>query len=109
MTQIGELSEHEIEQEVQNKGLTKGYRLTPERVDDIARAAQDFYWHVPGTTVVVCALRLANGYVVTGEAACIEPDNFDEALGRKIAYNKAREKIWAVEGYALCNVRTVMG
>lgn len=109
MTQIGELSEGEIEQEIQNKGLAKGYRLTPEKVDEIARSAQDFYWHVPGTTTVVCALSLTNGYVVIGEAACVEPSNFDEALGRKIAYNKAREKLWALEGYVLCNLRSVMG
>jgi hypothetical protein len=109
MTDRGQLSEDSIEQEIQNKGLTRGYRLTPARIDAIVASAQDFYWHVPSTTTVVCALKLANGYVVTGEAACVEPSNFDEAIGRKIARDKAREKIWALEGYTLCNVRSTMG
>ena len=51
MNQIGQLTEGEIEQEIQNKKLINGYRLTPEVIDQFAREAKDYYWHVPGERI----------------------------------------------------------
>lgn len=48
-----------------------------------------------------CVLTLKNGFTVTGESACASPENFDPEIGRKIAYQNAREKIWQLEGYLL--------
>ena len=48
-----------------------------------------------------CVLVLKNGFTVTGESACASPENFDAELGRKIARQKAVEKIWPLMGYAL--------
>ena len=31
----------------------------------------------------------------------VSPENFDVELGKKIARSNARDKIWALEGYAL--------
>ena len=57
-------------------------------------------FHVfPGTTLTVCALTLQNGFTVVGESASASPENFDADLGRKIARDNARNKIWALEGY----------
>lgn len=91
-------SEAQIEAEIVERGLTAP-RLTPQMIDDVI---EDEAYHVfPGTTLTVCCLTLTNGYNVTGESACASPANFDEALGRKIARENAREKIWALEGYLL--------
>ena len=38
---------------------------------------------------------------MTGESACASPENFNADLGKKIARDNARNKIWALEGYAL--------
>jgi hypothetical protein len=46
---------------------------------------------------------LTNGFIVTGESAAASPENFDEEIGRKIARDNARNKIWAFEGYTLRN------
>ena len=54
-----------------------------------------------GTTLTVCCLELKNGFTVTGESASHSPQNFDKDIGRKIARNNAREKIWPLEGYLL--------
>jgi len=90
--------EQAIEAEIQRKGLTAP-RLTPALID-AAITAEDY--HVfPGTTLTVCALTLRNGFMVTGESASASPQNFDEELGRKIARDNARNKIWAFEGYLL--------
>lgn len=94
----GALTEGEIEQEIQNKGLNAP-RLTPQHIDEQIIAEQ---YHVfPGTTLTVCALTLRNGFQVVGESACASPENFDQAIGRKIARDNARGKIWALEGYLL--------
>lgn len=89
-----------IEQEIQGKGLIAP-RITPERID--ATIAGEQYHVFEGTTLTVCCLTLANGFTVTGESACASPENFDAELGRKIARDNAKQKIWALEGYALRN------
>lgn len=91
-------SEDEVEAEIQAKGLTAP-RLTPAKID--AAIAGESYHVFPGTTLTVCALTLRNGFIVTGESAAASPENFDEELGRKIARDNARNKIWAFEGYLL--------
>lgn len=92
------MNEIEQEQEIQDKGLTAP-RVTPQRIDEVIVAEQ---FHVfPGTTLTVCCLTLKNGFTVVGESACASPENFDEGLGRKIAKENAKQKIWALEGYAL--------
>lgn len=91
-------SETKIEAEIVKRGLTAP-RVTPARIDEVV-IAEDF--HVfPGTSLTICCLTLRNGYTVTGESACASPENFDPEIGRQIARENARQKIWALEGYAL--------
>lgn len=91
-------SESEIENDIQSKGLNAP-RLTPGNIDNAIVHEQ--YYVFPGTTLTVCCLTLRNGFNVIGESAAASPKNFDENIGRKIAFTDAREKIWALEGYLL--------
>jgi hypothetical protein len=91
-------NEQEIEGEIQRKGLNAP-RLTPDHIDSVIDA-EDYHWFA-GTTLIVCCLRLRNGFCVTGESAAASPENFDLEIGRKIAHANARQKIWALEGYLL--------
>lgn len=88
----------EIEAEIQAKGLNAP-RLNPDMID--AAIVSEQYHVFPGTTLTVCALTLRNGFIVTGESAAASPANFDQAIGRKIARENARNKIWQLEGYLL--------
>jgi hypothetical protein len=91
-------NEQAVEQEMQDKGLSAP-RLTPGAIDQTVVGCQ---YHVfPGTTVTVACLQLRNGFTVIGESACADPANFNEDMGRKIAYDNARNKIWQLEGYLL--------
>ena len=91
-------SEASIEAELKTKGLNAP-RLTPAHIDGVIFDEQ---YHVfPGTTMTVCALTLMNNFVVIGESAAASPENFDAAMGRRIARENARNKIWALEGYLL--------
>lgn len=92
------LTESQIEEEIKAKGLTAP-RLTPSAIDAAIRETN--YWVVPGTTCTVAALTLQNGFVVIGHSAAASPSNFDEELGKQIAFRNAREKIWQLEGYLL--------
>jgi hypothetical protein len=90
--------EQAIEKEIQAKGLNAP-RLTPALID--AAITGEDYYRFPGTTLTICALKLRNGFIVTGESAAASPENYDEAIGRKIARDNARQKIWSLEGYLL--------
>lgn len=92
------MNEKDIESEIQAKGLTAP-RLTPDSIT--ATIAKEDYHVFPGTTLTVCLLTLHNGFHVIGESASASPENFDADLGRKIAFQKARDRIWPLEGYLL--------
>ena len=92
------MSEKDIEKEIQEKGLTAP-RLTPDLIDG---CVADKQYHVFGDTcLTVCCLVLTNGFTVTGESACASPENFNQEIGEKIAFENARNKIWMLEGYLL--------
>ncbi len=86
------------EEEIIKKGLTAP-RVTPERLEQVISSEQ---FHLfDGSQLTVCALTLENGFTVLGESACASPANFNAELGRKIARDHAKNKIWALEGYLL--------
>lgn len=87
-----------IENEIHAKGLNAP-RLNPQTID--AAIASEQYYVFPGNRLTVCALTLQNGYIVTGESAVVVAENFNAEIGRKIARDNARNKIWALEGYLL--------
>ena len=87
-----------IEKEIQAKGLNAP-RLNPQHIDETIKS--EAYYVFPGTTMTVCMLVLRNGFSVIGESAAASPENFNEEIGRKIARDNARNKIWALEGYLL--------
>jgi hypothetical protein len=102
-----------VEQEIQAKGLTAP-RITPERIERVITQEHYFTAHdgvtgatgiswdtAPLRTLTFCVLVLENGFTVTGESACASPANFDAEIGRRIARDNAKGKIWALEGYAL--------
>lgn len=93
--------EMKLEQEIKDKGLTAP-RITPFHIDESIVSEQYHVFH--GTTFTVCLLTLRNGYTVCGESACASPENFNAEIGRKIARENARNKIWSLEGYLLRSV-----
>ena len=118
--------EQQIEQEIQSKNLNAP-RLTPDHIDSVIQSVHYFtaaqgdaksiedrafvngslngaaMRPVPKALELLtfCVLVLKNGFTVTGESACASPENFDAEIGKKIAYDNAREKIWLLEGYLL--------
>ena len=73
--------------------------VTPERIEEII--VKEDYFLFPGSTLTIAMLTIENGFTVTGESACANPDIFNEELGRKYARDNAKDKIWRLEGYLL--------
>ena len=92
------MSEQEIEQKIQNKELN-ALRLTPELIDAVVKSVE---FHVfESTCLTICCITLHNGFTVTGESACVSPENFDAEIDQIVAFKNAREKVWQLEGYLL--------
>lgn len=72
------------------------YGLTKEQLESNIKQVD---YATFGTTGTHCAITLHNGYVVTGESACIDPEQFNPEIGKKIAYEQAFEKLWMILGY----------
>lgn len=115
------MSEQQIEQMIQDKGKTAP-RVTPSDIEgnilsvhyftaadgayqagrpsDVTETEMDAIAGVLGL-LTFCVIILKNGFTVTGESACASPENFDPEIGRTIAYDNARSKIWPLMGYHL--------
>jgi hypothetical protein len=107
------MTDKDIEQEIQDKGLTAP-RVTPDRINEVI-ASEHYFTAADGvqnndlpeqtvdqlSLLTFCVLVLINGFTVTGESACASPENFDAELGKKIARTNAVNKIWPLEGYLL--------
>lgn len=79
---------------------------TPNRVtlDSLhAKIADTAYYNpVFAPQMTIAIVKLSNGFVVLGESAPADPENFNAELGRKFALENAIRKIWPLEGYLLC-------
>lgn len=91
-------NEKKLEQEIQDKGLSAP-RLTPKDIDAVI--VNKTFTKLPSGKCLVCELTLKNGFSVTGEAACVSKENFDQEIGEQVSYENARSKIWQLEGYLL--------
>lgn len=104
----------DIEQEIQDKGLTAP-RVTPADIE--AEIASEHYFTAadgvfgatsfdacdgsPLNLLTFCVLVLRNGFAVTGKSACASPENFNAEIGRKIARQNAVQEIWPLLGFRL--------
>lgn len=61
----------------------------------------DVSYHRLEGTLTVCVITNKDGFTFTGESACVDPANFDEKIGKKIAYDNAFDKMWMPYGFWL--------
>lgn len=62
-------------------------------------------------TFTVCTIITESGTKLCGTSGCLDPENYDRAIGEKVAYDNAVSQLWALEGYffsklglATCNI-----
>lgn len=54
-----------------------------------------------GETNTHCTITTKSGFSFTGESACVDPNNFDQKIGEKFAYENAFNKMWMPYGFWL--------
>ena len=74
-------------------------RVTNQSID--ARIDKVEYHRIPGTTLTICVITMVNGFSVTSESVCVDPNEYNKERGEEIAYENAFEKLWPLEGYLL--------
>lgn len=52
-------------------------------------------------TLTHCTIITHDGFTFTGESACVDSAQFDEEIGKKIAYQQAFDKMWMPYGFWL--------
>lgn len=102
-TEQNESFEEKIEKEIIEKGLTAP-RVTKEQVDSLY-GKLEFSLGRLSDTRIMCSAVLDGFSIADGFGACVDPKNFDEEVGSKIAQKnaslKAYEELWRLEGYRL--------
>jgi len=53
-----------------------------------------------GKTTVV-QVTLLNGFILTESSACVDPANYDEAIGIEICLDRIKNQIWFLLGFLL--------
>ena len=74
-------------------------KITKEWILD--RIASVEYQRIPDSTVTICNITMVKGFSVRGESACVDPREFNLAVGESLAYDDAFRKLWPLEGYLL--------
>lgn len=78
--------------------MTQQNRITKDFLESEITNVE--YQRLSGT-ITHCTITVKNGFTFTGESACVDPNNYDQAIGEKIAYDNAFEKMWMPYGFAL--------
>lgn len=73
-------------------------RVLPEEIAALMASAEFFDEKRYGNTTVVTA-KLPNGWTITEQSACIDPDNYDHDLGVEICKKRIEDELWKLEGY----------
>ena len=113
---LGAMMNHTTETEI--AAASTAERVTPADIE--AEIASEFYFTAAdgvlgesemGTKpagrasslglLTFCVLVLRNGFTVTGESACVSPENFNAEIGRRVAREHAVNKIWPLLGFRL--------
>lgn len=74
-------------------------KVTLEQIE--SKIKGETYLVLPDGRTTLCILNLENGYTIKGLSACVDPAEFDLALGRQYARQDAVNQIWPLEGYLL--------
>lgn len=80
--------------------------VTKKQIDDIFNKAT-VTEYVAFNKCLVVTTQLENGFIIVESSACVDPANFNLAIGRDICYERITNKLWELEGYKLqCEVST---
>jgi len=71
-------------------------KIPQELIEIEASKAKKTYFKTDNT--VICVMRLESGHEIVGYAQVLDKNNFDENIGKRVAENKCKDKLWEVLG-----------
>lgn len=89
-------------------------KLTKKYIE--SRIIKEEYTKLGEKTTVGC-FTLSNGFEVVTSSACVNPNEYNEDIGKEICKQKAIDKVWELEGYILqefndlkekCHTKTII-
>jgi hypothetical protein len=91
------------EQELAAKAVAP--RVTKDQIDALIEQVTVRIERPEGSTSTFAHVYLGQFYLASGHSACISVENYDPAIGERIArgngIKKATDQLWQMEGYAL--------
>lgn len=84
--------------------MTEVQETLPNKVslsDMMEKVKSTTYTLLPNGKTTICQMVLENGFSIEGQSACVDPKNYNQALGEKYAFENAIDKMWPLEGYLL--------
>lgn len=74
--------------------------VSKEDIDKIVKESNIKFQHFDNK-LTIAVLTLPSGFKLTGESGCADPAKFDKALGERYSLEKAVDRLWEMENYAL--------
>jgi hypothetical protein len=84
-----------------------GEKVTTEYMTSRIKESYFFHPNPVAPTLTICVIILDNGFISIGEAACVDPSNYDKTIGENLAYRNAFQKLWPLFGFLLAEKRYV--
>lgn len=70
-------------------------------IEDLAAKIKSREYLKIGKKTTLCLLTLDNGFEIVGTSSAVDTENYGEEIGKPIAYKRAVDKLWMLEGYNL--------
>lgn len=64
--------------------------------DVIVRTLDDF-----GKPTTYVTVKMKNGFTIRESTTCVDPENYNEEIGKNVCLKRIEDKIWFLLGYAL--------
>lgn len=70
-------------------------------LEDVKNVIDTMTFHKMGRKTTVGLATLKNGFEICVSSACVDPENFNEDIGKEICMKRIEDKIWELLGYTL--------
>jgi Phage protein (N4 Gp49/phage Sf6 gene 66) family len=79
----------------------KPNKVSEDDIDTILSNSSYYVNHrIFGKQCIVVA-QLPSGFTIVGQSACVDPENYVEAIGEELARQDIKDQLWKLEGYLL--------
>ena len=78
------------------KNTVKPEQVKENMQDVIVRTLVDF-----GKPTTYVTIRMKNGFTLRESTTCVDPENYNEGIGKEICLKRLENQVWFLLGYQL--------